>query len=246
MRVQVREDGLSIDQIVLSHTVFLNASPGTLKNDTTILAEADGSGTPPPPPPPPPPPATPEIRALGRRGARQGRMAGGTRRVRRRRLEAAGIRTRNLAKVTTASATPAAYFEMTFNAEAGKGYRLWIRGKAELNNWANDSVFVQFSGSVTRAPCADMANRHAVRGRDEPRGMQRLRSVRLGLAGQRLRHGHPRTARVLRGRPALQTIRIQTREDGLSIDQIMLSDVTFATTRPGTAKSDTTIFNKTQ
>ena len=44
----------------------------------------------------------------------------------------------------------------------------------------------------------------------------------------------------------LQTIRIQTREDGLSIDQIMLSDVTFATTRPGTAKSDTTIFNRTQ
>ena len=31
----------------------------------------------------------------------------------------------------------------------------------------------------------------------------------------------------------LQTIRIQTREDGLSIDQIVLSDVTFATTRPG-------------
>ena len=47
-------------------------------------------------------------------------------------------------------------------------------------------------------------------------------------------------------RPRAQTIRIQTREDGLSIDQIVLSDVTFATTRPGTAKSDTTIFNKTQ
>ena len=88
LRVQVREDGLSIDQIVLSHTVFASTPPGTLKNDTTILAEADGSGTPPPPPPPPPPPATPEIRALGGGGARQGRMAGGTRHVCRRRLEA--------------------------------------------------------------------------------------------------------------------------------------------------------------
>ena len=88
VRVQVREDGLSIDQIVLSHTVFLNTSPGTLKNDTTILAEADGSGA-----------ATAAAAtataagnagdsALGRRGARQGRMAGGTRHVCRRRLEA--------------------------------------------------------------------------------------------------------------------------------------------------------------
>jgi hypothetical protein len=36
--VQTREDGLSIDQIVLSSARFLNASPGALKNDTTILA----------------------------------------------------------------------------------------------------------------------------------------------------------------------------------------------------------------
>ena len=52
------------------------------------------------------------------------------------------------AKITTASATPTDYFELTFNAEAGRGYRLWIRGKADGNNWANDSVFVQFTNSV--------------------------------------------------------------------------------------------------
>ena len=37
IRVQVREDGLSIDQIVLSPVTYLSASPGTLMNDTTIL-----------------------------------------------------------------------------------------------------------------------------------------------------------------------------------------------------------------
>jgi hypothetical protein len=37
IRVQTREDGLSIDQIVLSPGRFLSASPGTLKNDTTII-----------------------------------------------------------------------------------------------------------------------------------------------------------------------------------------------------------------
>ncbi len=53
---------------------------------------------------------------------------------------------------------------MTFNAEAGKPYRLWIRGKAEPNNWANDSVFVQFSGSRHASGIAHMAHRH-----DRPR-----------------------------------------------------------------------------
>jgi hypothetical protein len=38
LRVQVREDGFSIDQIVLSASKYLTTSPGTLKNDTTILS----------------------------------------------------------------------------------------------------------------------------------------------------------------------------------------------------------------
>jgi len=42
LRIQSREDGLSIDQILLSPSLYLNASPGALKNDATILAEASG------------------------------------------------------------------------------------------------------------------------------------------------------------------------------------------------------------
>jgi hypothetical protein len=37
VRVQTREDGLSIDQIVLSPATYLATAPGALKNDTTIL-----------------------------------------------------------------------------------------------------------------------------------------------------------------------------------------------------------------
>ena len=37
IRIQQREDGLSIDQIVLSPSSFLSAAPGALKNDVTIL-----------------------------------------------------------------------------------------------------------------------------------------------------------------------------------------------------------------
>jgi hypothetical protein len=37
IRVQVKEDGMSIDQIVLSADKYHTTAPGTLKNDTTIL-----------------------------------------------------------------------------------------------------------------------------------------------------------------------------------------------------------------
>ena len=50
---------------------------------------------------------------------------------------------------------------MTFNAEAGRPYRLWIRGRADSNNYANDSVHVQFSGSVNQSGTARLSDRHA-------------------------------------------------------------------------------------
>jgi hypothetical protein len=37
IRIQTREDGFAIDQIVLSSATYLSSSPGALKNDTTIL-----------------------------------------------------------------------------------------------------------------------------------------------------------------------------------------------------------------
>ena len=38
-----------------------------------------------------------------------------------------------------------------------------------------------------------------------------------------------------------QTIRIQTREDGFAIDQVVLSPATYLTARPGPQRDDTTI-----
>ena len=48
LRIQTREDGISIDQIVLSPSRFLAQSPGALKNDTNIYPRSPG-GEPPPP-----------------------------------------------------------------------------------------------------------------------------------------------------------------------------------------------------
>jgi len=44
----------------------------------------------------------------------------------------------------------------------------------------------------------------------------------------------------------LQTIRIQTREDGVSLDQIVLSPGAYLTTAPGATRNDTTIMARTQ
>jgi hypothetical protein len=52
------------------------------------------------------------------------------------------------AKLTSPLATPANYLELTFDAAAGRAYRLWIRGRADRDYYGNDSVFVQFSGTV--------------------------------------------------------------------------------------------------
>jgi len=37
IRIQTREDGLALDQIVLSAQKYLNDAPGQTKNDTTLL-----------------------------------------------------------------------------------------------------------------------------------------------------------------------------------------------------------------
>jgi hypothetical protein len=58
------------------------------------------------------------------------------------------------AKIAPALASPASYFEMTFQADEGRPYHLWIRARAESNSWANDSVHVQFDRAVTAAGAA--------------------------------------------------------------------------------------------
>src|SRR5215213_9469954 len=48
IRIQSREDGLSIDQIVMSAGTYLSAAPGAVRNDATILARSGGETSPAP------------------------------------------------------------------------------------------------------------------------------------------------------------------------------------------------------
>lgn len=144
------------------------------------------------------------------------------------------------AKILTPLAQPASHVELRFQAEAGRAYRLWIRGRASGNSWSNDSAFVQFSGSVTSSgtPVYRIGTTGATTYVLED-------CTGCGIAGWGWQdNGYG--VNVLG--PAIyfavtgpQTLRIQSREDGLSIDQVVLSPSRYVSTRPGAAKNDTTI-----
>jgi hypothetical protein len=144
------------------------------------------------------------------------------------------------AKLTTPLASPANYFELAFDAETNVPYRLWIRGKAEGNSWANDSVYVQFSGSVNSSgqPTYRIGTTSAASVTIED-------CISCGLAGWGWQDNGFGTGvlgpLIQFAQTGPQRIRIQTREDGLSIDQVVLSPSNYLTSAPGALKNDTVI-----
>jgi endonuclease/exonuclease/phosphatase family metal-dependent hydrolase len=256
IRIQTREDGFSIDQIVLSPSSYLHSPPGFLKNDNMILPPSSGTTTAPAPTPTPTPtpaptPAPPapsssdivmwasNVPSTGIRGNW----------VKESSSTAAGqvvLRNpdRGAAKVASALAAPADYFDISFPAEAGKAYRIWVRGRADSSYWGNDSVYVQFSGSLNILGSAAYrigtssaleVNLEDCSGcglsgwgwQDDGWG--------IGILGPSIFFQNSGT----------QTLRIQSREDGLAIDQIVISSYAFLFASPGSLKNDSTILQST-
>ena len=141
-------------------------------------------------------------------------------------------------KVSAPSSAPASYVEASFRAAAGVPYRVWIRMKAANNAWTNDSAFVQFSGSVTASGAAD----HRI-GSSQGMVMFLEDGNGAGLSGWGWGDngfGSP-DAPVYFNNDGVQRIRILQREDGLRIDQVVISAGGYADHAPGTEKNDTTI-----
>ena len=227
LRVQTREDGIGIDQIVLSPARYLSSAPGALKNDGTLLSSTDpaqggqqdeivlyasdasvvsGRWTP-----------TPDASAAGGR-----------------RMQNANA---GAAKLATALAAPSDYFELTFTADAGTPYRLWIRGKADANYWANDSVHVQFDDTITSSgsPVYRIGSTSSAEVNLED-------CSSCGVAGwgwQDNGYGAGVLGPAIRfATTGVHTIRIQVREDGFGIDQIVLSGARGETAAPRPLKND--------
>ncbi|MGH9308587.1 MAG: FG-GAP-like repeat-containing protein [Vicinamibacterales bacterium] len=146
------------------------------------------------------------------------------------------------AKVTVPLANPSSVLSVAFIADPTQTYKLWVRGKADGNHWANDSVWVQFSGA-TNAAGTPVYRLGTTSGLDV--NLEECSGCGLSAWGWRDERWGPTlaSAPVLLKFPAggFQEMVIQTREDGLSIDQIVLSAERFLINPPGPAKNDTTI-----
>jgi Big-like domain-containing protein len=143
-------------------------------------------------------------------------------------------------KVFQPSDTPINSITIPFLADPNLTYKLWVRLKADGNSWANDSVWVQFSGAAS-AP-------YTV-GTTTGLSVSLEECVNCGVSGWGWEDDGfgavNRNGVLLRFDPGPQSIVIQTREDGVSIDQVVLSAEKYLTARPGAAKNDHTILSAT-
>jgi hypothetical protein len=152
-------------------------------------------------------------------------------------------------KVTTPAAEPTSVVRFRFFADPTQTYKLWIRLKADGNSWANDSVWVQFSGATDPAGTP----KYSI-GTNSGLSVNLEECSGCGESGWGWEDdgwGAVNRNGVLLRFPQNpdrdpQTIVIQTREDGVSIDQVVLSAEKYLTTRPGAAKNDRTILPSTQ
>jgi hypothetical protein len=233
VRIQQREDGAEVDQIVLSPQTYYFEPPGARRDDTTIVARSGSSGT--------TPPTTGTI-VLWTANASSASVHGNWTATPDA-TAAGGSALRNpnagAAKVVPALAAPANYFELTFTADAGTAYHVWLRGRADGNSTANDSVHVQFDHSIDAAgaPFARIGTAGSLEpvlqngpGGAAPRGWGWTENG-WGSLGP---HVYFATTGV-------HTIRIQQREDGIAIDQIVISPDHYLTGSPGQRRDDATV-----
>jgi len=252
LRIQAREDGPYIDQIVLSPDTYISNPPGPRNGDSTILPEGGASATCDDPkatnfggPAPckyPPPPDTSTVVLYPAKGTVHGNWqllndataAAG---------KAVWNPNANQAKVSPALTAPANYVDATFDAKSATAYHVWIRMRSEGDSFGNDSVHLQFSDSVTSGGAAT----------------QRISTtssaefvLQNGSTGPALHSwGWTDNGWGAPGDPiyfaatGTHTVRIQQREDGAIVDQVVLSPVAYFTNPPGPRSNDTTILPET-
>ena len=230
LRIQRREDGAVVDAVVLSPTTYATKAPGSTRNDATVLpssgaAVSIGSSV-----------------VLRPAKAAAGRVFGAWQ-TRTDATAAGGQALRNpdagAAKIAPALANPASYFEATFTANAGTAYHLWVRMKADANSAANDSVHVQFSDSVTASGSATA--RIGTTNSLEVVLQESATAAVPHVWGWADNGWGSLGTNVFFARTGTHTIRVQQREDGPAIDQIVMSPDAFLSKPPGWRLDDAVI-----
>jgi hypothetical protein len=154
---------------------------------------------------------------------------------------------RGAPKAAAPQANPTSYAFAGFIADPAQAYKVWVRLKGDGNHWANDSVFLQFYGAEDAS-----GNPMFALGTSSGLAVNLEECSGCGIAGWGWRddawgqRGVAPSATRVRFPGGSGDIMIQTREDGVSIDQIVLSSEKYVTTRPGAVKNDATILPATE
>lgn len=140
-------------------------------------------------------------------------------------------------------ASPANFFELTFDAPAGTAYRVWLRLRAAGNSKWNDAVWVQFSDALLTTG----ASAYRI-GTTSGLMVNLERCSGCGVSGwgwQNTAWWLGQATTIKFSASGTHTIRVQTREDGVEVDQIVLSPVTYMSSAPGQPTGDSVILAKT-
>ena len=136
-------------------------------------------------------------------------------------------------------ASPADAFEFTFSAPAGTPYHLWLRLRATSNSKYNDSVFVQFSDAVDSQNGALLYPMGATSGLTV--NLQSCNGCALSAWGWiDGAYWLSQQTTVSFATSGAHTLRIQTREDGVQFDELVLSPSTYLQSSPGQVMNDQT------
>jgi hypothetical protein len=135
--------------------------------------------------------------------------------------------------------TPAMYFDAVFDAKADTPYTLWLRIRAAHNSKWSDSVWVQFSDALVDGSPTYRLNTTSALLVNLATDYTASSLNAWGWANGAYWLVQPAT--VTFGRTGPQSIRVQVREDGVNLDQIVLSSSRYIDRPPGPSTNDNTI-----
>ncbi len=227
IRVQTRQDGVQVDQIVLSPVKFFSTAPGAPTNDGTVFPRTAATLA-----------AKDVVLRADDSVVRSGHWSieTSTTAADGRRLTTPD---QGWSNKSAPYATPSNKVEIVFTAVAGVTYRTWLRLSATSNSLANDSVWVQYDGSVDSSgnPTNRSGTTSGVRVT-----LQACSTCGVSSWGWSASAFWSEVSGAVRFQTTgTQRLRIQTAEDGVRIDQVVISPSRYLTSPPGGATNDRTI-----
>jgi hypothetical protein len=134
-------------------------------------------------------------------------------------------------------AWPGHYFEFTFTAAANTPYRIWLRLRAGGNSKYNDSVFVQLSDAIDAQGSGIYGIGTTSALTENLQSCDGCTLSGWGWVGGAYWLSQQTT--VSFASAGTHTLRIQAREDGVQLDEIVLSSSAYLSSSPGQAVNDT-------